>query len=66
MRIPGAKSRLRDHVGSDEETEKEKQGDSGQKLGCDVGRAVVVDVCAGRAAGRAAALDHGACAVCAD
>ena len=53
-------------MGSDEKTEKEQQGDGDQKLGCDVGRAVVVDVCAGRAASRAAALDHGACAVRAD
>jgi hypothetical protein len=52
-------------VGGDEEAEKEKQRGGDKKLRCD-GRAVVVDVCAGRAAGRAAAFNHWACAVRAD
>jgi len=59
-------SALRDYVGGDEEAEQDKQPGSDQKLRREVGRAVVVDVCAGRTAGGAAALDHGTCAVSAD
>jgi hypothetical protein len=53
-------------VGGDEESEEEQQRGGEQKLRCDVGRTVVVDVRAGRAAGGAAAFDDGACAVSAD
>ena len=52
-------------MGGDEQAEEEQQGGSDQKLRGD-GKAVVMDVRAGRAAGGAAALDHEACAVGAD
>jgi hypothetical protein len=53
-------------VGGDEEAEQDEQRGSDKKLRREVGRAVVVDVCAGRTAGGAAAFDHGTCAVRAD
>ncbi len=53
-------------MSGDEQAEEEEQSGGGQKLRGDTGRAVVMDVGAGRAASGAAALDHGACAVRAD
>jgi hypothetical protein len=53
-------------VGGDEEAEQDKQPGRDEKLRGEVGRAVVMDVGAGRTAGGATALDHGTCAVSAD
>ena len=52
-------------MGGDEETHKKQQRGGDQQLRCE-GRAVVVDLGAGRAADRAPALDHRAGAVSAD
>jgi hypothetical protein len=60
-----SRSPLREDVGRDEEDEQQDQG-RGQKELRGEGRAVMVDLGAGRAAGRAAGLDHGATAVSAD
>ena len=57
---------LRDHVGGDKQSEEQDQRSGDKQLRADASRAMVVDVGAGGTAHRAASLDHGTRALCAD
>jgi hypothetical protein len=57
---------LSDYVGDDEQAEEQDQRCGDDQLRGETAQAVVVHVRAGRAAGRAASLHHGASTVCAD
>lgn len=57
---------LRDHVGDDEQAEEQDKGGGDNQLRGETAQSVVVNVCAGRAAGWAASLHNRASTVCAD